>query len=774
VHLDNMRQWIEPEKVNISENYLYSVGGHRLVLEVLLRRGFTDIDRARSFLDTDYYKVSSPLDIPHMEKGVKRLEKAIKDQENICIWGDFDVDGQTSTTVLYSTLLNLGARVSFYIPVRHNESHGMNVAGIKNLIDNGTEIIITCDTGVTAHKEIEYAKERGVDVIVTDHHEVPSILPPAFAVINPRMLRREHPARDLPGVGCAYKLAEEMYKRAGRKKELKKYHDLVALGIISDIATQRGDTRYLLQKGIRALRKTKRVGLRAMMEVAGLKPEYITEEQIGFALSPRLNSLGRLGDANIAVEFLMTEDKNRARNLSLELEKLNEHRKILCNQVFECALNEIEQNPHLLNYSALVLSNPSWPVGVIGIVANRLVEIYDRPTILIATPPGEPGRGSARSVKGVNISSAIMAHSEKLLDFGGHPMAAGLTIHTDKISEFRKLLSVTVNDMSTLKEEKSLRIDGYATFSSITIDLYDDLQRLSPFGPGNEVPVIVTKDVIIKGHNRIGHRGDHLQLTVEDSYGNTQKVMWWQAGSKPIPKGKFDLAYYIRATNYMGQRDIQLEWVDARKHKKSVTSIKSKKVAIIDYRKEEENKILKKFKLIRDIQIWYEGEDRKEDIWKKRDELTGGENLVICTIPPGPEEFLSVLRKVCPHKIYLVGRNPHTDHMDTFLRNLISHCRHAINTRKGEISIENLAALTSHRESTVRKGIDWLAARGYINVSKINKNEFIVKEGDHRVKKYLKNITFKLRKLLEETATYRTHFSKSRKENLFTGFSQKD
>ena len=770
-----MKKWIEPEKVNVSEDYLYAIGGHRLVLEILQRRGLGDIDKARAFIDTDYYEPSGPGEIPGMDKAGDRVEEAIAKQEKICVWGDFDVDGQTATTLLYSAILNLGANIMYYIPVRHSESHGMNIPGLKTLIDDGVELVITCDTGITAHREIEYARNNGLDIVITDHHDIPLVLPDACAIVNPKMLPLDHPLKDLPGVGCAYKLAEELYIRAGREKELKEFHDLVALGIISDIANQAKDTRYLLQKGLKTLRKTKRLGLKSIMEIAGLKPKHLSEEHIGFIIGPRLNSLGRLGDANQGVNFLMTKDKSFARTMALELEKLNEKRKLLCNQVLEGALEQIKEKPHLLNYSALVLSSQSWPVGVIGIVANRLVEMYNKPTVLIALPPGEPGRGSARSVKGCNISSAIMTHKEKLLDFGGHPMAAGLTIEAHIISEFRRLLSHTVTEMAEIKDKKEIHIDGYTTFSHLTIDLFDDLQRLSPFGPGNALPVLVTREVTIKSCNRIGQKGDHLQLTVEDSYGTGQRVVWWQGASQRLPEGKFDLAYHLRATNYMGHRSIQLEWVDAREIKKNNILSKPRELKIIDYRKEKnDQRILKKLRLLRNVQIWHEGQGRRDAYRKDRYGLVSGDSLVVWTIPPGPEVLRYALEKVSPSKVYLVGRDPEADHLEAFLRCLLSMCKYSLKYEKGLVSIKKMAGATAQNENTVKKGLDWLVARGYITASRINKSDLIIRNGNHRVSKYLEQITGKLRELLEETAGYRFHFFNADKNRLIKSCKEKE
>ncbi|TET95471.1 MAG: single-stranded-DNA-specific exonuclease RecJ, partial [Dehalococcoidia bacterium] len=535
--IDTVKEWLDPQPVEVPEELQTAIGGHPLVAQTLARRGFTEVEPARAFLDPDCYRPAPPTDLPNVTRAAERLEKAIQQGETICVWGDFDADGQTATTLLVSTLRDLAVRqgspqravVQYHIPHRRRESHGVNLPVLKRLIAEGGRLVLTCDTGVTGHEPIAYAQAQGVDVVITDHHDLPPRLPDAHAVVNPKMLPDAHPLRELPGVGVAYKLAQALYDRAGRPEDAAQYLDLVALGIVTDVAVQTRDTRYLLQRGLEALRRTERLGLQVMMESAELNPDWLTEEHIGFVLGPRLNSLGRLADANVAVEFLTTDDLARARILATEMEGLNARRRLLCDQVAQAAEAQIERDPSLLEYGALVLSHPSWPPGVVGIVAGRLAERYGRPAILIATPPGELGRGSARSIPGCNISAAIAAHGEMLDRFGGHPMAAGLAIDPERIPEFRRALSRTVLEMLGQVEEKAtLQIDGILPLANLSLDLVEELERLAPFGPGNPPLTLVSSALLLTGHATVGRSGEHLQLIVEDEGDTAQKVIWWQ------------------------------------------------------------------------------------------------------------------------------------------------------------------------------------------------------------------------------------------------------
>ncbi len=418
-------RWLEPGPVSVSQELRAAIGGHPLVAETLVRRGMRTVAEAQAFLNADLYVPAVPEDMPGMVDAVGRIQRALDSQERILVWGDFDVDGQTATTLLVSCLQDLGGDVAYHIPIRDTESHGMRVPWLAEELARGIGLVVTCDTGIDAHEAVTYAHSCGVDVIITDHHELPSELPEAVAVINPHRLPEDHPLASLPGVGVAYKVAEALYVQVGRAESASALLDLVALGIVADVAVQTGDTRYLLQRGLQVLRETPRIGLQALMKLAKIAPATLTTEDIGFGVGPRMNALGRLGDANAIVELLTTHDLSRARILASQLESLNLRRRSLCDQVMAGAEAQLERDPALLESAALVLGDPDWPAGVIGIVANRLVERYQRPVVMLSTPPGEMARGSARSVDGCHITEAIATQAELLEGFGGHKMAAG-------------------------------------------------------------------------------------------------------------------------------------------------------------------------------------------------------------------------------------------------------------------------------------------------------------------------------------------------------------
>jgi single-stranded-DNA-specific exonuclease len=764
-----VRKWIEPREVSVPEELRSAVGGHPLVAQTLARRGLTGVEAVRAFLDPNYYQPAPASDLPHLLQGVERLERAIGQGEEICVWGDFDVDGQTATTVLFSTLRDLGASVRYHIPVRATESHGVNLPVLEQLIADGVQLVLTCDTGISAHDAVSCAREAGVDVVITDHHDLPDDLPDAFAVVNPKMMPESHPLRELPGVGCAYKVAEALYQRAGRSQDVEQYLDLVALGIVADVAVQRKDVRYLLQRGLEALRQTGRLGLQALMELADVNSGWLTEEHIGFYLAPRLNAVGRLADANIAVELLTTDDLSRARILATELEGLNARRRLLSDQVFEAAVEQVERDPSLLERGALVLGHPSWPAGVVGIVASRLVERFGLPTVLLATPPGELALGSARSIAGCNITEAIAAHAEMLAGFGGHPMAAGLSIEAERIPDFRRALSHTVSEMlEGVEGGKGLPVAGYLALSELSLDLVEELERLAPFGPGNLAPTLASKELKLAGKSTVGRKGEHLQVIVEDAKGVQARLIWWQGTSWSLPEGHFDLAYTVRASDYRGQREIQVEWVDARPLEVPLAVPVAARPALrlVDRRGEPDPK--RWLELLRaqgEVGVWTEAAARRKIDGQDRYELGPSKALVIWTAPPGRRELEEVLKKVKPETIYLLGIDPGMDDPQRFLERLAGLVKAGLSSG-GRVSLLTLAAATAQREAAVRLGLDWLVENGHVSIVADEGEEVVLAPGTGQPGADVRGATARLRALLEETAAYRRYFSRAPADTL--------
>jgi single-stranded-DNA-specific exonuclease len=765
------KHWIEPKPVEVPPEVWRATGEHPLLAAALARRGIRTTAATQAFLDPSKYSSAPSTDLPDLERAADRLEQAIRSGEQIGIWGDFDVDGQSSTTLLVSGLRRLGANVIFYIPVRGRESHGVALPSLGSFLEEGVRLLLTCDTGITAHDAVEFAASRGVETIITDHHILPADLPSAYAVVNPQRLSQDHPLWTLCGVGCAYKLIEEMHHRAGRLDELEQDLDLVALGTVADLALLTGDNRNLVQRGLMAMRINPRPAIKALLSTSNGSSGNLNEEVISFLLAPRLNALGRLGDANGIVDFLLSADEVSTREFATRLEALNNRRKLLTDQVLQGALAQIEREPAYHDAPVLILSHPAWPGGVLGIAASRLVELFHRPAILLANPPGEPARGSCRSVAGVHITAALAENQGLLMGYGGHTMAAGLGLQAENIPAFRRAMIRTIERMTAGADiTPELSLDAYLSLNEITIDLVEKLEQLAPFGPGNPAFILAAKELEIKSHQIIGKAKDHRLLIVEDRSGVDRKVMWWQGAGLPLPEGRFDLAYKARLNDYRGQRDIQIEWVDARLSTSPVVEVRpSTRIQVMDLREEPDP--LSVWKALDETGwlLWREGEALKGETGANRYQLTPHPILVIGSIPPGRQELAAALEMVEPHQVVLFGHSPGSDHPESFLKHLAGLIQYALRTREGLVTLADLAAATGQREITVQWGIDWLVARGFFSCVERDAGLMTFSTGGTADRAAQQKAERGIRSLLEETAAFREYYRRSEPLSLLAG-----
>jgi single-stranded-DNA-specific exonuclease len=733
----------------------HAVGGHPLVAETLARRGIRTPDAARAFLDPGAYTPADPADLPEISVAAERLHQAVRRCEPIAIWGDFDADGQTATALLLETLRALGADVVFRVPTRQ-EGHGLHQSGLQELIAEGARLILTCDTGVTANAVVARANHLGAEVIITDHHVPGKHLPPALAVVNPHRLLSGHPLFTLTGVGVAYQLARVLDATAAEGAL-----DLVSLGTVADVGDLSGDNRYLVQRGLNALRDTHRIGLQAIYRAADLRPEGLTEEHIGFVLGPRLNALGRLADASHGVELLTTSDPTYARTLATEVEGLNARRQWLTKQVTDAALAQIEHMPSLLSdYDALVLSHPTWPGGVIGIVAGRLAERFGKPAVLISAPPGDLARGSGRSVPGVDLIAALTDCASVLEDFGGHPGAAGFSMEPNRIPELRAALSRAVSGRAQAVPEALLAIDAYVELTDLTLDLVADVSRLAPFGPGNPTLTLAVRDLRILGEATIGRTGEHRRLTVEDPQDRTQTVFWWHGADWPLPRGRFDLALTLRASDYRGMAEIQIEWLGARELEPDAVEVEvAPSVSVLDYRTVSNPQAIVEGLLAEgDVEIWAEGDGPVGVDTRTRQHLAPNPRLAVWTLPPGPRELQAALASVQPQEIILFSHDPGLDETGPLVQQLAGLVKFSLRARAGEISLEAAAAKLAHRTATLVAGLELLAAQGTISVVHRGEHSWHLVSGSQCPDpEAVATARSRLDALLAETAAYREY-----------------
>lgn len=537
------QQWILPHPADVSARLVEAAGGDPLVAQILAQRGHTSPDAARAFLDPAYYRPAPPGALPDLVHAAALLDEALRTHQPILVWGDFDVDGQTATALLSDALRGLGAQVAFTIPDRRRESHGVHLDRLRDQIGAlHPGVLLTCDTGVSDHEAIAYARREGLTTIVTDHHTLPGHLPPADAVLNPRRLPAGHALAALPGVGVAYKLVEYLYTARGREQDLPRLLDLVALGIVADVAMQTGDTRYLLQLGLRQLQTAPRAGLRALADVAGLNVEALTVTDIAFDLAPRLNAAGRLAEAALSVELLTTRDLSRARILAAQVDGLNRQRRALQNDVYTAARRQIDADPALLDRPVLLLGGADWHPGVIGAAAGQLVESTQRPVFLFGA--GNEGliQGSARSIPGIDVHAALAAVQDGLVRFGGHAGAAGFTLRAEDLAAFQERLLAAFDALPPRAEPPALVIDAVVSLAELTPAFAARIRQLAPFGEGNPPVTFLVTDLTLKSAAFIDRTKQHRRLTAQDPSGLRQPLIWWRGGDQPLPDSTFDAA----------------------------------------------------------------------------------------------------------------------------------------------------------------------------------------------------------------------------------------
>ncbi len=530
--------------------------------QVLINRGMSGISEIDAFITPKLSYLSSPYEIPDMEKAAQRVLSAKNKGERVAVYGDYDVDGVTGTAILLLTLKDLGIDVTYYIPHRYSEGYGMNNSAVKKLFDEGVRLIVTVDCGISNLLEIEYANSLGMEVVVTDHHNPPAELPKAYALVNPKLIDGDHSARELSGAGVAFKFAWGLYRTAGIKdsSNLMDMFDLAGLGTIADIVPLLDENRILAVYGLKSLNNCNRAGLKSLIESVGIKKK-ITSSSVNFAIAPRLNSAGRLEHASLSVELLITRDQLKARTLALELNRLNSKRQSIGKQIQEEVFSKIGENPE----KSIVLCGNSWNPGVIGIVASQVVEKYYRPAVLIGLNEGI-GRGSARSIDGINIFGALNECRDLFSDFGGHKKAAGFEVVEDNIPELIRRLKEIIDEMMSDEDlMPTLEIETVLDPREITMGLASELELLDPHGEDNPPPVFASYGLKLIDMRRVGD-GSHLKARFTDGKVTLDSIGFSLGGMAPkLTLGdNYDLAYNLEVNEFNGFESAQLNVVDIR------------------------------------------------------------------------------------------------------------------------------------------------------------------------------------------------------------------
>ncbi|MHC4877652.1 MAG: single-stranded-DNA-specific exonuclease RecJ [Planctomycetota bacterium] len=549
-----------------------------LIAQVLAARGFQSGEQASAFLSSKLVDLHEPALLPGVEAATERVVAAVEAKRRITIYGDYDVDGVTATSILWHCLKLLGATVDYYIPHRMDEGYGLNAEAIRTLHEEDADrLVITVDCGITSVEHAQLARELGLELIITDHHNMADALPDAAALVHPRLPETEYPFGELCGAGVAFKLAWSICQQMGDGKKaspqmrefLLSAVGLAAIGTVADVVPLHDENRIIVKYGLASLADRSSCGLRALMAVSKLaERNELTSEDIGFAIGPRINAAGRLGQARLAVELLTTEDVDRAIALADYLEQLNSNRKTVERRIMRQAKELVEENPQWAEQPALVLAHPDWHPGVIGIVANRVAEHFERPAILISLHrPDEPGQGSGRSYANFDLHSGITACQELLLSFGGHKAAAGLKIERDQIDVFRDAFCqfVAENHQAT-PADTQISVDAEVRLADLTLRAVSQIEKLGPFGAGNPRPVFAATKVEVVGQPKtMGEGGRHLDLRVRH-YGTTMRAISFGQGewAEEIAAvdGLISIVFAPNINRFRGRENVEMQLID--------------------------------------------------------------------------------------------------------------------------------------------------------------------------------------------------------------------
>lgn len=537
-----------------------------LTAQVLLNRGIRNNAQAEMFLNPRLGQLRDPMEIPDIAEAAKRVLAAKNKGEKVLVFGDYDVDGVTGIAILIHTLRFLGFSPSYYIPHRYGEGYSLSLDSVKKIAESGVKLIITVDCGTSSFIEIEEANALGMEVIVTDHHNVPKQLPRAYSIVNPKLISQEHPSKDLSGAGVAFKFAWALLRVAGIKDSLflTSLLDLASLGTISDVVPLTAENRVLAVGGLRLINERRRLGIKHLAEVASLNKK-ISVNHIYFGLAPRINAAGRLEHASKSVELLLTDDADQAETLADELNQINVRRRDIGSNIKEEVFSKLNED-YISKNKLVFLSGEKWHPGVIGIAASQVVDRFSRPTILVGINDGV-GRGSARSVDGFNIFELLESCRDLFLDFGGHEGAAGFEIKSENIPALAERLKHEIDGRVAFEDLRpKIIVDAELDPSNITMSLIKELGVLDPHGEGNPPPLFMSRKLNLIDMRRVGSNGRHLKLKLSDNKINLDTIGFdlGNLADKLSYDNKYDIAYRLESNEWNGFETAQLSLVDLR------------------------------------------------------------------------------------------------------------------------------------------------------------------------------------------------------------------
>lgn len=775
--MKNNYKWIYSQN-NINDalfSEIKNIAGSEIIAKLLINRGITNSEEARNFLDSSNAEISSSYVFPDMKKAVERINKAIQNNEHIVVFGDFDADGVTSTSLLYKTLKLLHANASFYLPDRIEEGHGLNRGCVCKLISGRkAKLIITVDCGISNVSEIKLAESLGTDVIITDHHEPQEEIPPAYAIINPKMLEENEVTKNLKylaGVGVAYKLAVALLE-SNNKEDL---HDeifyFVALGTVGDVVPLLGENRTFVYRGMQLISRKRPSSIGKILEIGGYKSKQkISTSTIAFGIVPKINALGRLGDASPMVDFLLSENEESLNEFAEKLNQNNKTRQEMCEETFLQAELKMKNEIDLEKTKAIILADKDWHPGIIGIVASKLVEKYYRPVFLVSLCEEKlQARGSARSVDSLNLFETLSEFADLFIQFGGHALAAGFCFDLNKINfeKFREKLDSSINknlNLESLRPE--LKIDAEIQPADLTENFIKELEKMEPFGESNPSPVFSMSNLTLIKTQKMGAKKNHLKLFLSDEEGLTFEAVWWKKENLHVEElEKINVVFTPSINTFMDKTSIQLivkdlkltsdkepeveevtedffesefdeiseiiveietesdssafsqhdnnkdiKWIDLR----NATGLKKD---FINYIKSLKDNITIFAETAKSLNI-FEQNLRLNELISNRMNIKKVDHLVIMDLPPDEKTFLNILNKTQAKEIYLIGLKLEINPVET-VKKFSSMLKYAFKEKNGVVNIEQIASILSVSSESIRACVELLDCSNIIDILEI-------------------------------------------------------
>ena len=740
-----------PQEIEIPQWLLDKVEGDELLAKLLVQREIDTPQEVEQFLNPDAYQGVEPKDFPGLKEAADIILEAAAEDKTICVYGDYDADGVTSTSILMLMLQRIATEVDYHIPDRFSEGYGLDKEVIKDLANAGVDLIITCDCGISNWEEVKLAKELGLNIIVTDHHDLPEKLPEAAdEIVSPKLLAPEHRAYHLPGAGITYFLAQEVLIRTGEEKLAASLIDFVALAIVADVVKLRGENRYLLKKGLQSLAATNWPGIVELCRVAGVEMFQISEVDIGFKLGPRLNAAGRIVKADLAVELLLSQEEDRAQTLADRLDEINQQRREIGAEMREEALDLVAEND---TSQAIVLYQPDWHQGVVGIAAGRLAEKFAVPVLLLCNKKNSEQilTGSARSIEGIHIRDALAQCKDLLLSFGGHAGAAGCSLDKDNWPSFKEKLEEILNQrLEDLEEEQKIEVDEQLSLAATDLELYENLRQLAPFGEGNPEPLFYDRDLEVVNYRSLNSE-DNLKLTISD--GEVQRTALWWGGDKDKLANQIDLVYTLQSNTWQGKRNLQLEIKEVIKETEELTTERELDCELVDWRNWYHRG--REFPKFEDALYYYEGtrQDWPVDVID-RYAAEKKNDLVLLSCPPDLKVVKDLLYTVNPERLILAYTDQDLELSKNFIRHLVGLAKNVLQNKKGITDIYTLTVLTGERELTVLLGLKYLQFKGQLRVRFIKPDKILLSR--QKVRKE-KNNKKDLQALLRESRAFRSY-----------------